>query len=573
VEVPKWKSIYEPSELERFGYKPVVWKKPEDTLFMPRKTIIDTKAFITPKGIKIISTTDKGTRIGATVKPFETGISGRKIGISKYSEALRQKGKIIDLAGISEASNRFIIQGISRTRSIIPSERLFYGIVTSKEIPTKISDITAFESISSFRVGTRATTKTIVPYERKEISFKGRLFGETDYTKDIILSRIVGGEIGKPGKFGFKVEKTPEVTYFVSKGISKYVNIVEAKGIAMVVKKQIDEHISDMFAGFEKDVIPKETSFFGGRGLAQTEYPRLFEKPESTILTKPRRGFIIEDELETVSPFWEDTKPKPTRYPDLLISKSIKAEMTKDIILSTILISRGELKEKEKEDYGLLYVLGKRTDIKTIVGLKSESILDVRLKTKVDIVTKLKKETMLKQISKQIMITTPIPPVTPTITTILTPAKPIPPETPPPTLLWLRPKIPKKEPMGDKAYHVFVKYRQYKEGIKIGKDELKQVTRKPLLLEAAKAYGASIVGKTEKATFVLKRATQQPGKLPAGVDPWFKVKEQYYEKEPGVFIEKIGFRIDEPGEIRGISALGWVAPKNKRRSRKKVWSF
>lgn len=576
--VPKWKSVYEPSELETFRYKPIVWKKPEDIITMPHKMIVDTKVFITRKGTKIISTTDRGTRIGATVKPLDIGITGRILGTSKYSEALKQKGAIIDLSKISSRANLFMVSGISKTKGLIPSERLFYGIVTSKEIPTKISDITAIKSIGSFHVGTRAASKAIVPYKKKEISFKGRLFDETDYMENIILSRLVGGEIGKPGKFGFTVKKTPEVTYFVSKGLSKGINIVEAKGIALIVKKQIDTNIN-LFAGPGKDIVTKSDLFsgiqLGGLSSRMGEYPRLFEKPESSVLTKGKRGLIIDSETEIASPFWEGIKPKPVSRSSFLISKELKSDVSIDTILGIGLISRGELKTEEIKKTGLLYILGKKIDIRTITGLKHDLIPDILKKTEVKIATKLKKETMLNLLTKQITITTVVPPPSISFITTLPPSQRlIPTKTPPPAILGFELKKPYKQISTEKdSYHVFVKYRQYKEGIKIGKGELKQITRKPLISEHAKAYGGSKVRKSEKATFVLKRAAQKPGKLPPGVDPWYEISEQFYEKEPGIFIEKTSFRIDTPGEIRGISMRGWIAPKKGKKTRIKSWGF
>lgn len=135
------------------------------------------------------------------------------------------------------------------------------------------------------------------------------------------------------------------------------------------------------------------------------------------------------------------------------------------------------------------------------------------------------------------------------------------PPIPPPILFS---EIPIKEKPKHDSYHVLVKPRQYKHGKRINKGKPYRITKKPLSYEDAKAYGAHIVGKNAKATFILEQSNKSPGKLPSNVDPWHKVILQYDIKDDNRFVERNKFRIDSPGEIREISMRGWNAPRRKK---------
>ena len=84
------------------------------------------------------------------------------------------------------------------------------------------------------------------------------------------------------------------------------------------------------------------------------------------------------------------------------------------------------------------------------------------------------------------------------------------------------------------------------------------------------SLGGTAVDFSAAASFRLKRAIGKPSPLDIDVLPWNSISGKYYQKQEGkhtTFIERSTYRIDSPGEIEGISALGWVAhqPKIKKR--------
>jgi len=107
------------------------------------------------------------------------------------------------------------------------------------------------------------------------------------------------------------------------------------------------------------------------------------------------------------------------------------------------------------------------------------------------------------------------------------------------------------------AYNVFARE----------KGKLIKVNEKPLLRTRAQNLGADVIDNSAAASFILKKTNKDAASFYD--DPFFFKQAKF--RPPGrksklpqkTFIEKDIFRIDTPGEIRGITAKGWLAQKKK----------
>jgi len=99
-----------------------------------------------------------------------------------------------------------------------------------------------------------------------------------------------------------------------------------------------------------------------------------------------------------------------------------------------------------------------------------------------------------------------------------------------------------------------------------------RVTGEPLLKSEALKYGGYIVGKTPRASFRLTPSTRKPQRtrLPYIFEPQkFRRPKKGSRLNEGVFIEKSKYRIDMPGELKGITFKGLETLKTKPRKIKK----
>jgi hypothetical protein len=147
-------------------------------------------------------------------------------------------------------------------------------------------------------------------------------------------------------------------------------------------------------------------------------------------------------------------------------------------------------------------------------------------------------------------------------------------------------KIPKKLPLpstknlikniiktkDEPGYIVRVKPRIYKHGKRIRKDTTYPVSNSLRYMDAL-SLGADIVGKSEKATFIIEPTTKKPKKLRKKVTPFMNVAHQF-DVEGNKYVEKSKHRIDSKGELINITYRGIKARKqgkgNKKTKNKKV---
>jgi hypothetical protein len=105
------------------------------------------------------------------------------------------------------------------------------------------------------------------------------------------------------------------------------------------------------------------------------------------------------------------------------------------------------------------------------------------------------------------------------------------------------------------AFDVYVKERgmyhgKVRKGFKFAK-----VNRKPLIESDAMALGGEITDTTRAVSFKLKKTKGTPSRPDRAVRPFSERQHKFYRKGE-TLIEKPEYRMDTPGEVEGISALG-----------------
>jgi hypothetical protein len=113
-----------------------------------------------------------------------------------------------------------------------------------------------------------------------------------------------------------------------------------------------------------------------------------------------------------------------------------------------------------------------------------------------------------------------------------------------------------------KGYNVFIKERHYFKGKKKKPTTWFKASKYPLTKEQALALGSTAVNETAAASFKIIPTEGQPKNLGFSVDSWGNLSGNFYMKG-NTFIEKTPYRINTSGEIKGISALGWLAQRQR----------
>jgi len=106
------------------------------------------------------------------------------------------------------------------------------------------------------------------------------------------------------------------------------------------------------------------------------------------------------------------------------------------------------------------------------------------------------------------------------------------------------------------AYDTYVKERSMYAG-KIRKPtRFYKATKYPVTSSDAESLGGEITDNTSAISFRIKKAHGTPQRLDRSVQP-FSTRAHKFIKKGETYIEKAEYRMDTPGEIKGISALGW----------------
>lgn len=112
------------------------------------------------------------------------------------------------------------------------------------------------------------------------------------------------------------------------------------------------------------------------------------------------------------------------------------------------------------------------------------------------------------------------------------------------------------------GYDVYIKDRTYVKGRKALPERWKKANTQPISEHAAMSLGATAVDQSAAASFKIRPTTGHAQPLKTPVNPWDTLSGKFYQKK-GTYIEHTQHRIDSPGEIQGISALGWIAKQNR----------
>ena len=112
------------------------------------------------------------------------------------------------------------------------------------------------------------------------------------------------------------------------------------------------------------------------------------------------------------------------------------------------------------------------------------------------------------------------------------------------------------------GYDVYVKERRYVRGKKRYPESWKKANTSPLSEDAALSLGGTAIDQSAAASFKIRPSEGNARPLKIPVDPWGSISSKFYKKG-NIYIENTGSRIDTTGEIKGISALGWIASRQR----------
>jgi hypothetical protein len=136
-----------------------------------------------------------------------------------------------------------------------------------------------------------------------------------------------------------------------------------------------------------------------------------------------------------------------------------------------------------------------------------------------------------------------------------------------------RPRLPDLEkerffvPTPGQGYNVYIKERQYFKGKKKKPGRFYKLSKYPLSRKDALALGANAVDYSHEASFQIKPTRQFAQPLKIDVTPFGRIQNKFYLKDD-TYIEKTDYRIDTPGEVKGISARGWYSQKHRQQQKK-----
>jgi hypothetical protein len=313
---------------------------------------------------------------------------------------------------------------------------------------------------------------------------------------------------------------------------------------------------------------------------------------------RARRAPLYELEYEQPSTYWKGIAPSlgVGVAPSLAIGLAGRRGLSYNLDIGTWTGTREEQLTGTKTELGTIYLGGTRldtelgtigetditkiskTDIANLLGMNFSTILSTDLG--MDLGTETATEQITQQTTEQLTTQVTVPQlvlITPTILTpdITTPRmprtrpRPPEPETKIPRPPWIpfgggeeeaeKKKVKTKKEEGT-AYDVLVKERSMYHGKILKATRFAKVNRQPLTEGGAMALGGQVADTTSAISFKLRR-TQ--GKAQAGTARPFEAIKHKFTKKGEVWIEQPEYRMDTPGEVKGISELGWQSNKFK----------
>lgn len=114
----------------------------------------------------------------------------------------------------------------------------------------------------------------------------------------------------------------------------------------------------------------------------------------------------------------------------------------------------------------------------------------------------------------------------------------------------------------DKGYDVYVKERSMYKGEIRKPTKFTKMNRSPLSHKDALSLGGDITDNTSAVSFRLKKVKEKPSKPDRPIQD-FGIRSHKFYKKGETYIEKPDYRMDTPGELRGISSLGQEARREQ----------
>lgn len=348
-----------------------------------------------------------------------------------------------------------------------------------------------------------------------------------------------------------QVKKWHKVTYpQVEKAVKEYWKTGE---LGAVERYGMEVYELTPFRQLIKTEIPEAIKTTYGFGimavLKEIKTPKPLTEPKMVTFSRTETQKIVGIPKETTQQLTVRTEmpkvPIPTMDVSLLVQEKIQPLAVTGMIPLTVM--------EEKLLYGETQIdLIKQGQIqRTILEQVPETIKIVETESmQKKIQAQLQLQVLVQQ-QKQItsLITAPTKTIIPTIDIVIP--------------LGL-PPIPKKimdffEPP---VYDVFVKKRQYVSGEKVYPTEYEQIGDN-LSRYDAMSLGATKVGNTAKRTFKIKPSEGPRKKSKKKVSSWFSIAHQFNQKSKNVFVEKVDYAINSPGELEEITMKGIAAQRRK----------
>ena len=112
------------------------------------------------------------------------------------------------------------------------------------------------------------------------------------------------------------------------------------------------------------------------------------------------------------------------------------------------------------------------------------------------------------------------------------------------------------------GFDVYVKDRFIVKGQKKYQERFIKINKKPMDQRNALGYGGTIVDNSAARSFYIKPTKGLVVKPDISISGWDILMDKFYKRNNN-FIERTDFAIDTSGEIREISARGWISERRK----------
>lgn len=333
--------------------------------------------------------------------------------------------------------------------------------------------------------------------------------------------------------------------------------------------------------GFDYRVLPKgaidRLVMPGGVGETSTvkPLPGLFESTYQKPLTLSQLE-ALESGIASYSTYWSGVRPQITPILGIApISALSQIKISKATLASKPALGQIQIQTPLSIQLQNVSQLQSQSLTQSQVQLQSQSLTQSQIQQQVQLQKQLqvqltKQVQLQKQISVQMqmqMLLTPTPQIS--ITRMGTPSVPISPE---PTSIVPRPPIMPVlfptfgfediETKKGQAFNVMVRERRFFKGKELKEGKFIKINKVPLSEFGALSFGATIIDNSAARTFKIVKTTGKPKQPIINIDPWNFLQMKFIKKGDR-YIEQDFAAIDSPGEIEGISALGWMAERHK----------